>query len=174
MINVVKSETSGTHVFDTRRMLVQELDVLNGLLGGSRLDEENKSRVNAAISRILEELYEDSGEVGLDINDLVDEYNPVRHNIVKEVNENIIEEAISSPTKYYSYDEMTRVMVQSNCKWARKSWDNLLNTEYIYDMPGLGWTKYFTSNSRPDLFKMVAHTYSPTKEDIEAKDWYKL
>lgn len=58
---------------------------------------------------------------------------------------------------------------------ARLTWDNTLNQEYIIVSTGIKgellFTKYYRSEDG-DYYKKVEHTYKPTKEDIEANDWY--
>ena len=82
-------------------------------------------------------------------------------------------ESTSIQHNHYSWDHITKWMFKRNSlrKVARASWDNTINQEYIVWSIEGGLVKHYTTVAI-DYYKKVEHTFKPTKEDLEATDWY--
>lgn len=74
--------------------------------------------------------------------------------------------------KYYGWDIIHDFLYRvADLKAARKGWDNVTNQEYIEHDPR-GFVKHYRTVSLDGYFKNVEHSYRPTDEDKEAKDWF--
>lgn len=159
-------------------------------------------RVDAAINQIMDELYGEQ-EPECTGNPLTceredccqdPEFKDVRvcpelYKALMDQSEHITDELLDElEDDEVEYMDLSTVLKELSAKRglkaARRGWDNVANMEYIEHAPFVGPVKvYQTSNVRPrndetrqlkSYFKNVIHTFEPTRDDEQARDWYFL
>lgn len=156
-------------------------------------------RVESAINQLLDELYgEEEPEctgnaLTCEREDCCQALRDVRvcpevYKALMDQSEPITDELLDELEDEVEYMDLTTVLKELSAKRglraARKGWDNVANMEYIEHAPFVGPVKvYQTSSVRPkndetrqlkSYFKNVIHTFEPTRDDEQARDWYFL
>lgn len=102
---------------------------------------------------------------------------PFEFNDISIDNENLSDEIISvvARKEYYTLEDI--IKEYPNERYARTTWQNLTTQEYVkvqlVDSINTGLVKHYRT-TYPSYFKIVEHTFKPTTEDLNSKDWYIL